>query len=48
MMILSFLFQLLLSPTEVVALHYAGCKIVTRDTDGVTVVKWVCPRSSVG
>ena len=45
MLILSYLVLAFLNPTEVIALHYAGCRIITRPIDANTVaVKWVCPN----
>lgn len=44
MLILAFLLRLILNPTEVVAMHYAKCQIITRPVGPDTVaVKWVCP-----
>ena len=44
MLILAFLFRALLNPAEIIALHYAECKILTYPMDdGVVAVKWSCP-----
>ena len=45
MLILAFLVRAILNPYEVIALHYAECKILTYPIgDGVVAVKWVCPN----
>ena len=36
--------SLLSSPVETVALHYAGCRLITHPIGPETVaVRWVCP-----
>jgi hypothetical protein len=43
--ILGFIIAYLLNPSEAVALHYAGCRMITQPLDANTVaVKWVCPN----
>jgi len=42
--IIALALSLLMSPVETVALHYAGCRIITHPIGPDTVaVRWVCP-----